>query len=77
MIPAMCHINRQNYHDRKIIKAVRLEGRDSSDHLVMTYIFSRVIKVFCIMTVLTVTQIFMCYNIYNNSKMPVLLYDHF
>lgn len=40
--------------------AVRLEDKDSSDHQPMIGIFSRVIKVFCIMTVIAVTQIFTC-----------------
>lgn len=39
--------------------AVRLEGRDITDHQTMIGIFSRGIKVFCIMTVNAVTKILM------------------
>lgn len=39
--------------------AVRLEGRDITDHQAMMGIFSRGIKVFCIMTMIALTQIFL------------------
>lgn len=39
--------------------AVRLEGRDITDHQAMMGVLSRGIKVFCIMTVISVIQIFM------------------